>query len=109
MKGGTIMDIMVVLGVFVLLALVIKIATDNVAELSKPFADITSYNLIIAFVLTTLGVIALNFGVLEALELPMENSREWFHIYDLGLTSLFLTGGAQSVHKLAEAWGNRKK
>ncbi len=102
------MDIFAVLFIFFLLATIIKIATDNVAELFKPFKDITKYKLVIAFVLTTTGVIGLNQGILEVLNVPLEVSRSWFHYFDLILTSLFLTGGAQGIHKLADAWKEYK-
>ena len=103
------MDILTVLMIFFLIATVIKIASDNVTELLKPFKDIQAYKLIIALVLTIFGVFGLNLGVLEALNVPLEVSRSWFHYFDLVATTLFLTSGAQAIHKLNDAWVDYKK
>ena len=97
-------DMILILFVFFILATIIKIATDNITQVLKPFVDVSKYKLIIALVLTTFGVFGLNQGVLEVLNVPLEVSRSWFHYYDLVLTSLFLTGGAQAIHKLSDAW-----
>lgn len=98
------MDILIVLAIFFILATVIKIATDNVIEVLKPLRDIQKYKLIVALVLTIFGVFGLNLGILNALNIPQEVSRSWFHYFDLVLTILFLTGGAQAIHKLDDAW-----
>lgn len=98
------MDIFTILIVFFFMSAIIKIATDNVQAVFKPFGDIQAYKLIIALVLTGAGVIGLNLGILELLEIPVEASRPWFHIFDLLLTILFLTSGSQAIHKLADAW-----
>lgn len=98
------MDILIVLAIFFILATVIKIATDNVIELCKPLVDIQKYKLIVALALTLFGVFGLNLGVLNALNVPQVVSRSWFHYFDLVLTTLFLTGGAQAIHKLDDAW-----
>ncbi|MBN2884237.1 MAG: hypothetical protein JXN10_11960 [Clostridia bacterium] len=103
------MDILSLLIIFFLIATVIKIATDNVAAVLKPIRNVTKYKLIIALILTAFGVFGLNMGVLEALNVPLEVSRSWFHYFDLVLTTLFLTGGAQAIHKLSNAWNNYKK
>lgn len=102
------MDILILLAIFFLIATVIKIATDNVVALVKPFRDVKRYKLIIALVLTCFGVFGLNLGVLEALNVPLEISRSWFHWFDLVITTLFLTSGAQAIHKLDDAWKNYK-
>ena len=98
------MDILSILIVFFLIATVIKIATDNVAAVLKPIGDVKKYKLMIALVLTSFGVFGLNMGVLEALNVPLEVSRSWFHYFDIVVTVLFLTGGAQAIHKLNNAW-----
>jgi hypothetical protein len=103
------MDILSILIVFFLIATIIKIATDNVAAVIRPLGDVKKYKLIIALLLTIFGVFGLNMGVLEALNVPLEVSRSWFHYFDLVLTTLFLTGGAQAIHKLNDAWNNYKK
>lgn len=102
------MDILSILIVFFLIATVIKIATDNVAAVLKPLGDVKKYKLVIALVLTSFGVFGLNMGVFEALNVPIEVSRSWFHYFDLVTTSLFLTGGAQAIHKLNDAWKSYK-
>lgn len=103
------MDIISILLIFFLIATVIKIATDNVAALLKPIVEVTKYKLIIALFLTALGVFSLNIGVLESLNVPQEVSKSWFHYFDLTVTTLFLTGGAQAIHKLSDAWKSYKK
>lgn len=103
------MDILSLLIVFFLIATIIKIAADNVAAVLKPIGDVKKYKLIIAFILTAFGVFGLNMGVLESLQVPLEVSRSWFHYFDLILTTLFLTGGAQAIHKLNNAWNDYKK
>jgi hypothetical protein len=102
------MDILSLLIIFFLIATVIKIATDNVAAVLKPFGEVKKYKLIIALVLTAFGVFGLNMGVLEALNVPLEVSRSWFHYFDIVVTILFLTGGAQAIHKLNDAWNSYK-
>ena len=102
------MDILSILIVFFLIATVIKIATDNVAAVLKPIGDVKKYKLMIALVLTSFGVFGLNMGVLEALNVPLEVSRSWFHYFDIVVTILFLTGGAQAIHKLNNAWKTYK-
>ena len=96
------MDILALLAVFLLLAAVIKIATDNVAAVMKPWVDLKPYRLLIALVLTGGAIAGLNTGVLAALGIPRETSYTWFHEFDLALTTLFLTSGAQAIHKLAD-------
>ena len=103
------MDILTTLIIFFLLATIIKIATDNIAEALKPFGNASKYKLIIALILTAFGVAGLNLGVLQALEVPLETSRSWFHAFDIVITVLFLTGGAQAIHKLNNAWKEYKK
>jgi hypothetical protein len=101
------MDILTLLVIFFFLATVIKIATDNAAavmKVFKPFKGIQKYKLVIALVLTTVGVFGLNKGILEALNVPLEVSRSWFHYFDLVATTLFLTAGSQVIHKLNDAW-----
>lgn len=98
------MDILIVLTVFFLLAAVVKIAVDNVVQIVKPWLDLKKYKLVIALALTAFGVFAINMGILEALAVPLEVSRSWFHFYDLIITTLFLTGGARAIHKLDKAW-----
>ncbi len=102
------MDILSLLMIFFIVATIIKIATDNVANMLQPFYDITPYKLIVAFALTVVGVFTLNIGVLESLNIPNNNASIWFKYFDLFLSSLFLTGGAQSIHKLSDAWINYK-
>lgn len=103
------MDILSILIIFFFVATIIKIATDNVAQVFKAFNDISKYKLIIALFLTLVGVFGLNRGILEALGIPIEISRWWFHYYDLLVTALFLTGGSQAIHRLAEAWKEYNK
>lgn len=103
------MDILVLLAVFFILAMVVKIATDNVVAILKPWFDVKSYKLVIALALTIAGVFALNTGVLEALNVPRETSWPWIHEFDLILSSLFLTSGAQAIHKLSDAWKEYSK
>lgn len=98
------MNILVILAVFFIIATVIKIAVDNIVNIVKPFTDVKRYKLVIALVLTIFGVFGLNLGILNALNVPFETSRSWFHYFDLVLTVLFLTGGAQAIHKLDNAW-----
>jgi hypothetical protein len=103
------MDILTIMVVFFLLATIIKIATNNVVSVCKPWKDLKQYRLVIAFMLTGFGISGLNFGVLEALNIPFETSRPWFHYFDLTLTVLFLTGGAQAIHRLNTAWRDYNK
>ncbi len=98
------MDILSMLLIFFIIATVIKIATDNVNSVFKPIYDLSRYKLIIAFILTLAGVFGLNMGVMEALKIVPKSALFWFKYFDLVLTALFLTGGAQSIHKLNEAW-----
>lgn len=98
------MDILVLLAAFFIIATVIKIATDNVVAIFKPWFNLRAYKLVIALVLTSFGVFAFNLGVLEALDIPIEASRPWFHLFDLVLSVLFLTSGAQAIHRLSDAW-----
>ena len=103
------MDILSILIVFFLIATVIKIATDNVASVLLPVSDVQKYKLMIALTLTLFGVFGLNMGVFEALNVPLAVSRSWFHWFDLVVTTLFLTGGAQAIHKLNDAWREYNK
>lgn len=98
------MNILVILVVFFIIATIIKIAVDNIVNIVKPFTDLKRYKLVIALVLTIFGVFGLNLGVLNALNIPFEVSRSWFHYFDLVLTVLFLTSGSQAIHKLDNAW-----
>lgn len=98
------MDILVLLAAFFIIATVIKIATDNVVAIFKPWFKLKAYKLVIALVLTSFGVFAFNLGILEALGIPIEVSRPWFHWFDLFITVLFLTSGAQAIHRLSDAW-----
>ena len=103
------MNIVVVLTVFVIVAAVIKICTDNIGLLIKPFYDLQRYKMIIAFFLTAPTILALNVGILGILKVPFEVSHSWFHYVDLILTILLLMGGAKSIHKLEEVWNERQK
>lgn len=103
------MDILSILIIFFLIATIIKIATDNVAALCQPFKDVNRYKLIIALALTLFAIFGLNLGILNALKIPLEVSRSWFHYFDLVVTTLFLTGGAQAIHKLNDAWREYNK
>lgn len=104
------MDIVVLLASFFIIATVIKIAVDNVAEIAKPFIDLTPYKLVIAFTFTLIGVLAYNMGVLEALGVGLEVTRwRYFKPFDLVITSLFLTAGAQVIHQLSDAWAEYQK
>ncbi len=103
------MDILTLMVVFFLLATIIKIATDNIVSILKPFKDFQEFKLIIALVITGFGVSGLNIGVLQTLNIIGENSLYWFHYFDITLTVLFLTSGAQAIHKLSDAWTEYKK
>lgn len=111
------MDIISLLVIFFLLATVIKIATDNAADVLvalssceklRWFRNAKKYKLVIALILTAFGVVGLNTGVLELLKVPLEVSRSWFHYFDMVVTILFLTKGSQAIHKLDDAWKNYK-
>lgn len=101
---------MTLLITFFLIATVIKIATDNAANvlIAIGFKTAKKYKLVIALLMTAAGVFGLNFGVLEALKIPLEVSRSWFHYFDLVVTTFFLTGGAQAIHKLNDPWVSYK-
>ncbi|MBN2796242.1 MAG: hypothetical protein JXR88_12600 [Clostridia bacterium] len=103
------MDILSILLIFFLFTTIVKISTDNVDALMKPLFDVKKYKMIIALLLTLVGIFGLNRGIFETLNVPIEVSRSWFHYFDLVVTSLFLTGGAQAIHKLNNAWKQYKE
>jgi len=102
------MNVLSVLFVFFILAVVIKIATDNLADmlsLISWFKNARKYKLVIAFIFTIIGIVGLNYGILEALQVQsvVSVSYDWFHEFDLVLTSFFLAKGAQAIHRLDNA------
>lgn len=95
------MDFLQVLMVFIIIATVIKVAVDNVNAIVLPFFDIKKYSLLTAFVLTSMAVITYNNGILTALQVPTEFSfQPYFHIVDIFISILVLTGGANAVHQI---------
>lgn len=96
------MDIITILATFALFAMIVTIATDRTAQLFEPFVNIDKYKLLVAFVWTSVGIVGLNVGMLETLEIITGVAYSWIHVFDLALTSVFLTGGAQGIHRLAD-------
>lgn len=103
------MDILMLLVTFFFLAVIVRIATDNVVNVLKVFGDFKRFKLVIAFVLTAAGITVFNTGVLQALDMRPDEALTAFHYYDLILSTLFLTSGAQAIHKLSDAWKDYSK
>lgn len=87
---------------YVIMGVLLTLATENIVSIATPYKDIKKYALSVAFGLAVLTIFAYNQGILETLQVSIDASKTWFHWVDLGLTSLLLAIGAQGVHKLVE-------
>jgi len=98
------MEIISLLAILALFSMIVSIVTENISSLMKPFVNISKYKLWIALAWTGFGVVGLNIGMLESLDMITDVARDWIHYFDLALTVTFFTTGAQGVHKLWDMW-----
>lgn len=121
------MNILTLLVAFFLISSLITLATDVAGKLlqiivniigiliqrirtaiigsfyTREVPKVQKIKLIIAFIMTMFAILAFNQGILTTLEVPIEQSYEWFHEVDIWITIIALTGGASVIHKLQEA------
>lgn len=99
------MDLMQMLIKFFMLGVCIKVAVDSINLMVKPFKDIKKYSLITAFCLSVMVFTSFNYGLFEALEIPIKDVsfQPYFHFVDMFITSVIGMSGALGFHKVVKA------
>lgn len=96
-------EILLLLINYIIIGVLISLATSTLISIVKPFKDFSKYSLLVAATISTLIITAYNQGVLTSLQVPQVFSLQpYFKYVDIGLTSVIFTLGAQAVHKLAQ-------
>lgn len=104
-------DYMLVLMSFIIIGTLISIAVSLINLLVKPYVDIKKYSLTTGFALSVLIFSAFNVGVMKSLGIPVEGVtiEPYFHIVDVGLTSILGIGGAKGFRLFIKKMTEVKK
>lgn len=88
---------------YIIIGVLISLATSTLVEIIKPFRDYGKYSLVIAAGISALIITAYNQGILTALGVPQDFSYQpYFRFVDLFITSIVFALGAKAVHQLAQ-------